>query len=327
MNGPTNGAVAGSAEAQRCVVTGASGFVGQALVAALRARGRDVIPLARGEDVGRGFRAAPALGDSACWTPFLEGAGQVVHLAARVHVMKDEEIDPLAAFRAVNVTGTLELARQAAEAKVRRFVFVSTVKVHGENSPAGRPLRETDALAPVDPYARSKAEAEEGLRNLCARSGMELVVIRPPLVYGPGVKANFRSIVRWVASGMPLPLGGCNANRRSLVALDNLVDLIITCLDHPGAAGGCFFAADGEDLSTAALVRRLARAMGRPARLWPVPLWMLRLAAAGTGHHDVLQRLCGSLQVDISSARETLGWTPPVGVDEGLRRAVAGEGR
>lgn len=307
-----------------CVVTGAGGFVGGALVGALRKQGRSVVALARRADERAGLRPAPGLGEKACWTPLLEGAREVVHLAARVHIMDERVADPLAEFRAVNVAGSVNLARQAADAGVRRFVFVSTVKVHGESSLPGRPLRETDPLAPADPYAVSKAEAEDALRAVCANSGMELVVVRPPLVYGPGVRANFRNMMRWLARGVPLPLAQVADNRRSLVALDNLVGLIIACLEHPAAAGRCFFAADGEDLSTAELLRRLAVAMECHARLLPVPVWVLRSAAVLAGREDVLRRLCGTLQVDLAAARSTLGWTPPISVDEGLRRAVAG---
>jgi nucleoside-diphosphate-sugar epimerase len=228
----------------------------------------------------------------------------------------------LAEYRRVNVDGTLALARAAAQAGVRRFVFVSSIKVNGERTPPGRAFRADDAPAPADAYGVSKWEAEQGLFALSRETGMEVVVIRPPLVYGPGAKGNFAALVRWVARGVPLPLGAVRHNRRSLVGLDNLVDLIVTCLDHPGAANEVFLAADGEDLSTADLLRRVGRAMGHPARLLPVPVWVLQAAAASLGKRAVAERLLGSLQVDGSKAGELLGWEPPCMVDEGLRRAV-----
>lgn len=252
------------------------------------------------------------------WLPAVSGVEIVVHLAARVHVMRDAASDPLAEFRRVNSEGTLNLARQAAAAGARRFVFLSSVKVNGE---AGS-FRESDATAPSDAYGLSKSEAESGLRRIAAETGMDVIIIRSPLVYGPGVKANFRALIRGIALGIPLPLGAVH-NRRSLVALDNLVDLIVTCIDHPSAANETFFVSDGEDLSTPQLIRRLARAMGRPARLIAVPAPLLMTAATLLGKRQVARRLLGSLQVDISKARQLLGWEPPVSVDEALRRTAA----
>jgi nucleoside-diphosphate-sugar epimerase len=255
------------------------------------------------------------------WANALAGVDVVFHAAARVHVMADSSADHLAEFRLVNVAGTLNLARQALASGVRRFVFVSSVKVNGEETLPGQAFTESDVPAPLDPYGQSKHEAELGLRQLAADTGMEVVIVRPPLVYGPGVKANFASLMRAVQRGWPLPLGAVH-NQRSLVALDNLVDLIVTCLHHPAAANQTFLASDGQDLSTAELVRGMARAAGVPARLWPVPVWALRGAASALGKGAAVQRLCGNLQVDISKARNLLGWVPPLGVDEGLRRAM-----
>jgi UDP-glucose 4-epimerase len=223
----------------------------------------------------------------------------------------------MAAFRRTNVEGTLNLARQAAAAGVRRFVFVSSIKVNGEVGMHS----ESDPPAPIDAYGVSKLEAENGLREIAAATGLGLVVIRPPLVYGPGSKANFQALVRAIWRGIPLPLGAIE-NRRSLVARDNLVDFIMTCIDHPAARGETFFVSDGEDMSTTTLIRRIALAMKRPARLIPVPASVLWAAATLTGKRDVAQRLLGSLQLDIAKARRVLEWTPPVTVDEGLRRAV-----
>jgi nucleoside-diphosphate-sugar epimerase len=235
--------------------------------------------------------------------------------------MRDIEVDPLIAFRSVNVEGTLNLARQAAAAGVKRFVFVSSVKVNGEITEPGRAFTEADAPDPQDAYGQSKHEAEQGLRQTAIDTGMEVVIIRPPLVYGPGVKANFAALMRAVQRGWPLPLGAVH-NQRSLVALDNLVDFIITCITHPQAANQTFLVSDGQDLSTTELVRGMAQAAGVPARLLPVPVWALQAAGSLLGKGDAVQRLCGNLQVDISKARTLLGWVPLVSVVEGLRRAV-----
>lgn len=303
------------------LVTGASGFVGEALVRKLAATGRAVTGVLRnGGDVNRpGLSCVKRYEDAA---PLMAGHACMVHLAARVHVMNDAAQDPLAAFRAANVTLTLNLARQAAAAGLRRFVFISSIKVNGEATLPGQPFTEQDAFAPQDPYGVSKMEAEQGLHQIAAETGLEVVIIRPPLVYGPGVRANFAALMQAVARGVPLPLGAIN-NRRSLVALDNLLDFIVNCLSHPAAANQTFLVSDGEDLSTPELVRRMARAVGKPARLLPVPLWLLNAGALLLGKQDRLQRLCGSLQLDISKARDLLGWQPPISVNEGLRLTVA----
>ncbi|WP_081624430.1 SDR family oxidoreductase [Thioalkalivibrio sp. AKL7] len=303
-------------------VTGSNGFVGRRFCAEASCRGWDVRKGLRRVSGCDGV-VIGSIGPDTQWADAVSGVDAVVHLAARVHVMDEPEADPLEAFRRVNVEGTLRLARQAAEAGVRRFVFVSSVKVNGEETPTAQPFREADSPAPEDPYGVSKREAEDGLRALSAETGLEVVIIRPPLVYGPGVGANFGSLLRWVRKGVPLPLGAVTQNRRSLVALDNLVDLIVTCLDHPAAAGETFLVADGEDVSTAGLLRKVGDALERPARLVPVPVWMLRAGATALGKREMARRLLGSLQVDVSKAREVLGWVPPVSLDEGLRRAVA----
>ena len=258
------------------------------------------------------------------WGQALQGVDAVVHCAARVHVMQDDATDPLQAYREVNVNGTLKLASQAAQAGVRRFVFVSSIKVNGEFTEVGKPFTADDVPAPEDHYGVSKHEAEELLRQNAAETGMEVVIIRPPLVYGPGVKANFESMMRWLARGVPVPLAAVTENRRSLVALDNLVDLIITCLSHPAAANQTLLVSDGEDLSTAQLLKRTGAAMGHPARLFYVPPALLKLGATVLNKPGIYQRLCGSLQLDIAKTRQLLGWTPPVSVVEGLRRAAEG---
>lgn len=306
------------------LVTGASGLIGAALMERLRREQVSVVGVARRPSAHTGVVGGPTLEGEGDWGRLLAGCRIVVHAAARVHVTRNKHSDSLKAFRAVNVAGTLTLARRAAECGAQRFVFLSSIKVNGEATEHGRPFAPDDPPYPQDGYAISKAEAEAGLRALAAEAGMEVVIIRPPLVYGPGVKANFLSMMRWLSRGVPLPLGAVEHNRRSLVALDNLVDLIVTCIDHPAAANQVFLAGDGEDLSTTDLLRRLAAAMGVPARLVPVPVWALRAGASLTGQGAAVQRLCGSLQVDISKARELLGWDPPISVDEGLRRAAEG---
>jgi nucleoside-diphosphate-sugar epimerase len=310
----------------KVLVTGANSFVGLPLCRALYASGQGVTAAVRGLRTleCEPFQALPVgdLDEAADWTQALAGSNMVVHLAARVHVMNDTEADPLTAFRAVNVEGTLNLARQAAASGVKRFVFVSSVKVNGESTTLGRAFTEADFPNPQDAYGQSKHEAERGLRQLSADSGLEVVIIRPPLVYGPGVKANFAALMRAVQRGWPLPLGAVH-NQRSLVALSNLVDFIITCITHPQAANQTFLVSDGQDLSTAELVRGMSQATGVPARLLPVPVWALQAGATLLGKGYAVQRLCGNLQVDISKARSVLGWVPPVSVEEGLRRAMA----
>jgi nucleoside-diphosphate-sugar epimerase len=260
------------------------------------------------------------LSGDANWQQAVEGASVVVHCAGRAHVA-DAAGDSLAEFRAVNVDGTLQLARCAAAAGVRRFIFLSTIKVHGEATASGSPLRPDDACDPKDAYGLSKLEAETALRRLTQDTGMELVIIRPPLVYGPGVKANFAALMNWVKRGWPLPLAAVH-NQRSLVGLDNLVDLIVTCMTHGDAPGQVFLVSDGEDVSTTELLRRIGSAMGRPARLVPVPCTWLTLAAAMVGKRGIAQRLLGSLQVDASRTCELLDWRPPLSLDEGLKRAA-----
>lgn len=304
------------------LVTGGSGFVGSALIKRLLSEHRDILAVGR-SDVNlpvetvkvSSFSELGALGQR------LGSVDVVVHCAARAHIMNDDTVDPLAEYRKVNVDGTLNVARHALEAGVKRFLFVSSIKVNGEHTPPGRPFTEEAAPAPEDPYGISKYEAERELQALCAETGMELVIIRPPLVYGPGVKGNFASMIRLMEKGLPLPLGTVR-NKRSLVALDNLVDLIVTCVDSPAAANQVFLAADGQDISTTELLRNVANAMGKPARLLPVPSGLLMLGASLFGKKAVAKRLLGSLQVDISKARELLGWQPPVSVEEGLARAV-----
>ena len=316
----------------RLLVTGASGFVGSALCGVALKRGfavravnrrspKTVLGLEKAHDYET--VVGPDLNAHGDWRAALAGVDAVVHTAARVHVMNETEADALTAYRKVNVEGTVALARQAAQAGVRRFVFVSSIKVNGEATRPGHPFCADDASSPLDPYGLSKLEAEQCLLQLSAETGMDMVIVRPPLIYGPGVKANFASMMRWVARGVPLPLG-CIHNARSMVALDNLLDLLITCLRHPAAAGQTFLVSDGEDVSTTELLRRLAGAMNKKAILLPVPATWLEFGAALIGKRGVTQRLCGSLQVDIEKTRRLLGWSPPLSLDQGLKKAVEG---
>lgn len=305
------------------LLTGASGFIGGALLHELTRRGKAVRPVYRVLPDAADSTPAVAIASmdmTTDWRAALQGAETVVHCAARVHVMRDTASDPLEKFRRTNVAGTLALARQAADAGVKRFVFLSSIKVNGESTAPGAAFTADDAPAPEDAYGISKAEAEAGLREIASQTGMEVVIIRPVLVYGPGVKGNFQTMVRWIQRGVPLPLGGVTNNRRSLVALGNLVDLICTCLDHPHAAGQIFLASDGEDLSSADLLRRIATAQGVFPRLLPVPPVLLHWGARLLGKHAVAQRLLGSLQVDISKTRKLLDWQPPFTVDQALKK-------
>lgn len=306
------------------LITGANGFVGSALVARLLADGAAIRACVRQAGatlpVGAKDVVVATLSPDFDWHAALIDVDVVVHIAARVHVMQESAQDAQAEYRRVNVEGTMNLVRQAAAAGVRRFVFLSSVKVHGEATEHGQAFSEDDPPAPQDPYGVSKMEAEAGLRAVAG--AMEWVIVRPPLVYGPGVKANFAALVSAVRRGWPLPLGAIR-NRRSLVGLDNLVDLVTACITHPMAANQVFLVSDGDDLSTPDLVRALAGASQVSARLVPVPVWLLRVLTSAIGKGAVLQRLAGNLQVDISHARAQLGWNPPVSVSEGLRRVVA----
>jgi len=308
----------------KILVTGANGFVGCALCKVLTGVGHEVCATVRSK-----IQGSPAseqifvgeIGAETLWDDVLCGVDVVAHLAARVHVMRDKAVDTLTEFRAVNVEGTLNLARQAAKAGVRRFVYLSSIKVNGEQTLPGQAFTEQDVPAPLDPYGISKYEAEEGLHKIAQQTGMEVVVIRPSLVYGPGVKANFLNMMRWLHKGVPLPFGAIH-NRRSLVGLDNLVDLIVICLEHSAAANQTFLVSDGEDLSTTELLRRMAAALNMPTRLLPVPQKLLEVVFKMLGKGDLAQRLCGSLQVDITKACTVLDWKPLISVDEGLRRTA-----
>jgi nucleoside-diphosphate-sugar epimerase len=348
------------------IVTGANGFIGSALCERLLAEGRQVRGAVRSK-VGRislpaGIETVSIgpIGSDTEWEEALAGIDTVVHLAARVHVMRESAADPLATFKLVNIAGTERLARQAAEAGVKRLVYISSVKVNGERtgdnpqiaqitrirkkkagvrgrrSEAGNREKtgvrgqrselkevfsEGDVPEPRDPYAVSKWEAEQGLVAIAEETGLEVVIIRPPLVYGPGVKANFRLLMKWVRIGVPLPLGAVN-NKRSFVALDNLVSFIIHCIDHPKAANEVFLISDGEDVSTTELLQKMARAFGKRSFLLPVPVGLMTFVACLLGKRNVTDRLFGSLQVDSSKARDLLGWEPVVSMDEAVLRSL-----
>jgi nucleoside-diphosphate-sugar epimerase/GT2 family glycosyltransferase len=311
---------------QRVLVTGANGFIGQALCGALSSQGCSVRGVVRKKNADGRADALDhwvmgEIDEHTEWASALSGIDCVVHLAARVHLMLDTAANPLAEFRRINVALTLNLARQAAKAGVRRFVFVSSVKVNGEKTVIGQPFTADDVPQPIDSYGISKFEAEQALVQLAAETGLEVVIVRPVLVYGPGVKANFHEMMRWVLKGVPLPLGALD-NQRSLVAIDNVVDLLSVCLHHPRAANQVFLVSDGEDLTVSGLLRRTAAALGRPARLVPVPMFLLRMGGRLLGKEPVIRRLCDTLQVDIGKTQRLLGWTPPLSVDAALKKTA-----
>lgn len=308
----------------RLLITGASGFVGKALCVEAAARGFSV------RSAFRTFSDFPKsnecvvvgdIDDSTNWSDALRGCDVVVHLAARAHVMNETSLDSLTEFRQVNVEGTLNLARQAVDLGLRRFIYISSIGVNGAET-FGAPFGLMDKPVPHSHYAVSKYEAELGLQKIAVETGIEIVTIRPPIVYGPNAPGNFGSLMRLLHRGLPLPMGAVTQNRRSLVALDNLVDLILTCVLHPKAANQTFLVSDGEDISTTELLKRMGRAMNRKVRLLPVPVSLLSFSASFFGKRNMAQSLLGSLQVDITKTREVLHWNPPVSMDEGLRRAV-----
>lgn len=304
----------------KILVTGANGFVGSSLCDTLCRHGVDFVPAVRKADMN-GQISVGDLSSDTDWTAALDGCDVVIHLAARVHVMNDSATDPLAAFRVVNVDATLNLARQALAKGIKRFVFVSSIKVNGEETTT-QPFTAFDEPAPVDPYGQSKLEAEIALQELGNATGLEVVIVRPPLVYGPGVRANFRRLMQLVKTGVPLPLGAIH-NRRSMVAVDNLVDLLILCAWHPAGTGQIFMVSDDHDVGISELLRMLAAAMGKRSFLLPLPAGLIASAAAVLGKSAVASRLLGSLQVDINHTKSTLQWQPPVSMESALKKTVA----
>jgi nucleoside-diphosphate-sugar epimerase/lipopolysaccharide/colanic/teichoic acid biosynthesis glycosyltransferase len=313
------------------LVTGATGLVGKAVVKALLGAGQPVVAAVRQlpgqhdmHNSSLRWAVVGSINNQTKWCLPLWGVDTVLHCAARTHVMREHAVDALALYREVNVEGTLNFAQQAAEAGVRRFVFISSIKVNGEANLPGQPFTEECDLAPQDAYSQSKAEAERALLALAAQTGMELVIVRPPLVYGPGVKGNFEDLAKAVRYGLPLPLGAVH-NKRSLVALDNLVSLVLLCADRirsPLAANQIFVVADGLDVSTTMLLRKMAQTAGRPSRLLPVPVGLLRAAARLLGKRAHADRLLNNLQVNASKARTLLGWRPVVTMDEQLAKML-----
>lgn len=310
------------------LVTGANGFVGRGLVNFLALNGNNVLGVVRARSGNSIFgsdnssikiKNIDSISGTTDWSGLLGQQEVVVHTAARAHVMNDKSLDPLLEYRKINVDGSLNLAKQCAENNVRRFVFISSIKVNGESTTNRKAFDAGDYPSPEDAYGISKYEAELGLMDLAKTTGMEVVIVRPPLVYGPGVKGNFANLIKLVERGIPVPLGMVD-NKRSLIALDNLIDLIARCIDHPLAANKVFLASDGFDLSTSELFRGLAKAMGKKSRLIPVPSIFLQFAASVIGKQDFAKRLLGSLQVDIAKTCEILNWKPPVSVEEGLSR-------
>ncbi|WP_061539000.1 UDP-glucose 4-epimerase family protein [Collimonas fungivorans] len=307
---------------KKLLVTGAGGFVGQALCSTLKRRDIEFLPVYRKEQKPEiNSFIISDINESTDWSLALKNIDVVIHLAARVHVMNEETDDPLSNFRALNVDATINLAKQAAQLGARRFVYVSSIKVNGEKT-TDVPFTAFDMPAPIDPYGQSKYEAEFALKELSDATGLEVVVVRPPLVYGPGVRANFLRLMKLVKLGMPLPFGAIR-NCRSMVALDNLIDLLIVCADHDNASGNTFLVSDGHDLSTTELLIMLANAMDKRSMLLPFPSGLLAGGAALIGKAAIANRLLDSLQVDIAHTTAVLNWVPIVGVEEAINSTVA----
>lgn len=312
---------------RKILVTGATGFIGKEVVKSLLAEDNSqTVSIAIRKNINYWdervlIHTIKNLEPDLDWSSALRGVTTLVHCAARVHIMSDKSNNPLEDYRHVNVKGTINLARQAIQAGVKRFIFISSIKVNGENTNLGAPFTADDKPAPIDAYGISKYEAEKSLIEIASSSNMDLVIIRPTLVYGPGVKANFLSMINWVNSGIPLPLGSIN-NRRSLVSLDNLVHFILVCCSHPKAANQIFLVSDNEDISTTDLLKRIYRIAGKPNRLIPISPKLIKIIANIFGRKDIAERLCSNLQVDIKKSCLLLAWKPPYSVDESIKKVI-----
>ncbi len=305
----------------KVLVTGANGFIGSALCAHLSDLGHEVIPIIRrSSEFPLGQIVLP--NDEQMWKSVLNRCDVVIHLAGRAHVMRERDPDPLGAFRAANIEPTMKLAVRAIEAGVKRFIFISSIKVNGEETMLGGVFKPDDSPRPSDPYSVSKHETEKALLSFALKTQLQVIIIRPPLVYGPSAKGNFATLLKCINQGIPLPLSAITNNRRSLVSLYNLMDLIVCCMVHPNASNQIFLASDGEDLSTHDLLLKVSKALGVVPRLFYVPPLALRASAMIFNKLDLYQRLCGSLQVDISKNQMLLDWNPPISLDDGIRRAI-----
>ncbi|GIA64098.1 UDP-glucose 4-epimerase family protein [Vibrio cholerae] len=304
---------------QKILLTGATGFVGQQILRQLPQQAR---VFGRTKPARDCHFFAGELSANTDYRAALSGVDVVIHCAARAHVMNETAINAAELYQDINTHATLALAEQAAASSVKRFIFISSIKVNGESTSGRMPFTSSDQPCTSDHYGQSKLEAENRLKDLAAKTGLEVVIIRPTLVYGLGVKANFASLMRLISKGMPLPFGCIAKNKRSLVSVDNLVDLIITCIDHPKAANQVFLVSDDHDVSTSEMVRELAIALGKPTWQLPVPIWCYKLFGKLFGKSDIVDRLTGSLQVDISHTKETLGWKPPQTLQEGFKQTA-----
>ncbi|WP_351089080.1 SDR family oxidoreductase [Shewanella sp. S1-49-MNA-CIBAN-0167] len=309
----------------KLLLTGASGFVGLNMLEKLS--GYDLHVISRSNNgrfndfKGLSFFQNEIDADTN-YNDALTNRDVIIHCAARAHIMSDEALEPLAEYRKVNTSGTMNLARQAVRSGIKRFIYISSIKVNGESTELNKPFKSSDNRVPKDFYGQSKSEAEVQLLQLSKETGLEVVIIRPTLVYGPGVKANFASLMNHVSKGFPLPFRCITKNMRSLVSVKNLVDLIVTCIEHPKAANQVFLVSDDHDISTASMVKHMSQALGKSRTLLPVPLWCYRLFGKLVGKADLVNRLLGSLQVDITHTKETLGWVPPQTLEEGFKETA-----
>lgn len=307
------------------LVTGANGFVGQSLVKTLLNTEHNVISGVREHPLKKlncEYRLIGSLEDNKGCTNILKDINVIVHAAARVHIMKDGSTDPLSEFRKVNVEGTLNLARQAATIGVKRFIFISSIKVNGEGTELGHPYTADSQPNPTDPYGISKYEAEQGLLKIAETTPLDVVIIRPPLIYGENVKGNFHSLMKWTYKGVPLPVGGIKKNLRSLVSIDNLVDFIITCIEHKDAKNEAFLVSDDDDISTAVLLEEISKGLGVKNKAVNIPPKLINTVASALGKSDIAQRLSGSLQVDIGKAKTLLGWRPKYSTSESIQKTA-----